>query len=49
MMAFAPDGLDMKRFDGKQWYAQSAVKANMDYANKAKAFILEDLKNRMSK
>jgi hypothetical protein len=39
----------MDRFDGKQWYAQSATKANMDYADKAKKFILEDLKNRMSK
>ena len=47
MMAFAPEGVDMKRFDGKQWYAQSAVKANMDYANKAKTFILKDLKKRM--
>lgn len=49
MMAFAPEGVDMKRFDGKQWYTQSAVKANLTYANKAKTFILEDLKRRMSK
>lgn len=49
MMAFAPEGVDMNRFDGKQWYAQSAVKANMDYANKAKEFILKDLKKRLGK
>ncbi len=44
MMTLAPEEVDMGRFDGKQWYAQSAVKANMDYANKAKTFILGDLK-----
>jgi creatinine amidohydrolase len=49
MMAFAPEGVDMNRFDGKQWYAKEATKANMDYANKAKTFILEDLKSRMGK
>lgn len=49
MMAFAPEGVDMNRFDGKQWYAESAVKANIGYANKAKSFILNDLKNRISK
>ena len=49
MMAFAPEGVDMKRFDGKQWYAKEATKANKDYADKAKAFILKDLKKRMSK
>lgn len=48
MMAFAPEGIDMKRFDGKQWYAQGAVKANTEYADKAKAFILEDLKKRLT-
>ncbi len=49
MMAFAPEGVDMKRFDDKYWYAQHAPKANMEYANKAKAFILADLKKRLSK
>lgn len=49
MMAFCPEGVDMKRFDGKQWYAETASKANMDYANKAKAFILDDLKKRLVK
>jgi len=39
----------MNKEGSKQWYAQSAVKANMDYANKAKTFILDDLKKRMSK
>ena len=49
MLAFAPEGVDMNRYDGQQWYAKEAPKANMEYANKAKAFILDDLKNRMSK
>ena len=49
MLAFAPEGVDMNRYDGQQWYAKEATKANMEYANKAKAFILDDLKNRMSK
>jgi len=49
MMAFCPSGVDMKRYDGKQWYAKSSLEANIDYANKAKKFILNDLKERMSK
>ena len=47
MMAFAPEGVDMKRFDDKYWYAQHAPRASMEYANKAKAFILADLKKRL--
>ena len=38
MLAFCPEGVDMKRFDGKYWYAQHAPKANTEYAEKAKAF-----------
>ena len=47
MMAFCPDGINMNLHDNKYWYAQHAPKANMEYANKAKAFILTDLKNRL--
>ena len=48
MMAFCPDGINMNLYDNKYWYAQHAPKANMEYANKAKTFILADLKNRLS-
>lgn len=48
MLAFCPEGVDMKRFDGKYWYAQHAPKANTEYAEKAKAFILDDLRKRLT-
>lgn len=49
MMAFCPEGVDMQRFDDRYWYAKHAPEANQDYANKAKAFILDDLTKRLSK
>lgn len=48
MMAFSPEGVDMNRFDGKQWYAQSALKASLEYGNRAKEVILRDMKKVMS-
>jgi creatinine amidohydrolase/Fe(II)-dependent formamide hydrolase-like protein len=47
MMAFAPDGVDMKRFREGNWYADGAKKANMDYAMKAKEITLRDMKKAM--
>ena len=49
MMAFCPEGVDMKRFDKSKWYSAGAVKANMDYAVKAKEITLRDMKKAMGK
>ncbi len=45
MMAFCQDGVDMGRHSNQGWYAQSATQADMDYANRAKAEILKDIRN----
>ena len=49
MMAFCPDGVDMKRFDDSKWYASGAKKASLDYGNRAKEIILRDMKKVMGK
>lgn len=48
MMAFCPEGVDMKRHSKEHWYAQSARDANLDYANAAKKMILDGLKKVLS-
>jgi creatinine amidohydrolase len=44
MMAFCPEGVDMKRHNKEHWFAQSAKDANIEYANAAKKMILNSLK-----
>jgi creatinine amidohydrolase/Fe(II)-dependent formamide hydrolase-like protein len=44
MMAFCPEGVDMKRHSQEHWYAQSAKEANRDYANAARKMILAGIK-----
>ena len=44
MMAFCPEGVDMKRHSQEHWYAQSARDANIDYANAIKKKILDGIK-----
>jgi creatinine amidohydrolase len=44
MMAFCPEGIDMNRYSSESWYAQSAEEANIEYANKAKKAILNDMR-----
>lgn len=44
MMAFCPEGVDMKRHSSEHWFAQSAIKANRDYAEQAKNKILDGLR-----
>jgi creatinine amidohydrolase/Fe(II)-dependent formamide hydrolase-like protein len=44
MMAFCPEGVDMKRHSPEHWYAQAAKEANIDYANAAKKMILDGIK-----
>jgi len=44
MMAFCPEGVDMKRFSEKKWYSAGAKKASMEYGNAAKEMILKKMK-----
>ncbi len=48
MMAFCPEGVDMKRHSKKHWYAQSAMDANIDYSNQAKQMIVDGMKKILS-
>ncbi len=47
MMAFCPECVDMSRFNSTKWYSQGAIKASLDYGNKAKKIILSDMKKLM--
>jgi len=47
MMAFCPEGVDMKRFTDEKWYSQGAKDASLDYGNRAKEIILRDMKKVM--
>ena len=49
MMAFCPEAVDMKRFDESKWYSQTAKDASLDYGNRAKEIILNDMKKLMGK
>ena len=44
MMAFCPEGVDMKRFAGTKWFAKQAVEADKKYADEAKQAVLEGLR-----
>jgi creatinine amidohydrolase len=44
MMAFCPEGVDMKRHSKEHWFAQGAKDANIEYANAAKKMILNSIK-----
>ena len=44
MMAFCPEGVDMKRHNGAHWFAHSAKEANREYADNARKRILDGIK-----
>lgn len=44
MLAFCPEGVDMKRFSEKKWYSADAKKATLDYGIAAKDMILAKLR-----
>jgi len=44
MLAFCPEGVDMKRFSGEKWYSASAKDASLEYGNAAKELILKKMK-----
>lgn len=47
MLAFCPEGVDMKRFTEKKWYSLSAKKASVEYGLAAKEMILKKMKERL--
>lgn len=49
MLAFCPEGVDMKKHNKKHWYAKAATEANLDYGNKAKDMILTSMRKILSR
>jgi len=47
MLAFCPEGVDMKRFSEKKWYSAGAKKATVEYGLAAKDMILNSIKKRL--
>ncbi|NLE28433.1 MAG: creatininase family protein [Phycisphaerae bacterium] len=47
MMAFCPEGVDMKKLSQKKWYCQQAHQANLEYGNAAKEMILASMRKRL--
>lgn len=47
MMAFCPEAVDMSRFSEEKWYSQTAKNASLDYGNRAKEVILNDIKRNL--
>jgi creatinine amidohydrolase len=44
MMAFCPEGVDMKKLSKEKWYCRESDKASLDYGNRAKEMILSSLR-----
>ena len=44
MLAFCPEGVDMKRFNEKKWYSAGAKNASLEYGNAAREMILKKMK-----
>ncbi len=44
MMTFCPEGVDMSRFTTDNWYEQGAKTASVDYGNRARDIILQDMR-----
>ena len=49
MMAFCPEGVDMKRFSAEKWFCRGAKEANLEYGNAAKAMILDGMRKILGK
>jgi creatinine amidohydrolase/Fe(II)-dependent formamide hydrolase-like protein len=45
MMAFCPEGVDMKRLSKEQWYCEQSDQANLEYGNAAKEMILNRMRH----
>jgi len=44
LMAFCPDGVDMKRLSAKKWYTKSAKQASMKLGDKGRALVLAHMR-----
>ncbi|HOJ31229.1 MAG TPA: creatininase family protein [bacterium] len=49
MLAFYPEGVDMKNFTEKKWYSQGAKEASLEYGLAAREMILNSMKRRLKK
>ncbi len=49
MMAFCPEGVDMKAHSSAQWFAETATEASNEYGEAAKKAILDSLRNVLAK
>lgn len=47
MMAFCPEAVDMSRFSEEKWYTKTAQHATLDYGNRAKAMILDEIMQKL--
>lgn len=45
MMAFCPEGVDMKRFSENKWYSAGAKNASLEYGEAAKKMILAGMRD----
>ena len=43
MMAFCPDGVDMRKFSDKQWFCRETEQATEEYGNAARRLILQSM------
>lgn len=48
MMAFCPEGVDMKKLSKKKWYCRDSEEATLDYGQSAKKAILKTMRRVMS-
>jgi creatinine amidohydrolase len=44
MLAFCPEGVDMKKVSAEKWYCRDSHKANLEYGNSAKEMILNHMR-----
>lgn len=49
MMAFCPQGVDMKRISKKKWYCLHSKEANLEYGNAAREMILNGMRKILKK
>lgn len=48
MLAFCPEGVDMKKISDQKWYCRQARQANPEYGNAAKEMILSKMRVALS-
>lgn len=48
MMAFCPEAVDMSRYSEEKWYSKTAKLASLEYGNRAKEVILNEIKRKLN-